>query len=273
MTHYRDLTKAQRWALADKLAEERLPQVNVASEPVHPSNNLYTRCGKRIIDVVVSGLVLVVTLPVNLVAAVATRVQLGEPIMFHSERAGRDGKSFTIVKFRNMTNEHDERGELLPASQRVTRFGHFMRRTSLDELLNFWSIFKGDMSLIGPRPLPPEYVHRYSDRHRMRLAVRPGLECPPRSLDRTVRTWDEQFENDVWYVEHVSLRTDLVMLANLVRFALDPKSTEARATMGRGTFVGYGLDGRAIKGDEVDPELVEEFLTWDGELNLRGRTL
>lgn len=263
MTGYRDLTKAQRWALADRLAAERLPQVNVACEPVRPSKTLYARFGKRVIDVVVSGVALVITLPFNLVAAVLTRKDVGSPILFRQERAGRGGKAFAIVKFRNMTNECDGRGELLPPSQRVTRFGHFMRRTSLDELLNFWSVFKGDMSMIGPRPLPPEYVHRYSDRHRMRLAVRPGLECPPRSLDRSARTWDEQFENDVWYVEHVSLRTDLMMLANLVRFAVDPESTEARASVGRGTFIGYDEKGRAMNEEGVDQALVEEFSTWE----------
>lgn len=273
MTQYRDLTKAQRWALADSLAEERLSQVNAACRSVNPSKTLYARFGKRVIDIVVSSMALVIALPFNLVAAVLTRRDVGSPILFRQERVGRDGKIFTIVKFRNMTNERDERGELLPPSQRVTKFGHFMRRTSLDELLNFWSVLRGDMSIIGPRPLPPEYIHRYSNRHRMRLAVRPGLECPPRSAKHAVRTWDEQFENDVWYVEHISLRTDLMMFANLVRFAVNPKSTEARASVGRGTFVGYDEEGHAVNEESIAPALIEEFSTWDGELNLRGLAL
>ena len=203
-----DLTKAQRWALADRLAAERLPRINAHSEPVRPSETIYARYVKRLVDILLSGIALIVTLPLNLIIGIVTVFDVGFPIFFKQERIGRDGKPFTIIKFRNMRNTCDERGELLPPDQRVTTFGRFVRKTSLDELLNFWSIFKGDMSIIGPRPLVPEYTHRYSDRHRMRLAVRPGLECPPRMIGHHVWTWQEQFENDVWYVENVSFKTD-----------------------------------------------------------------
>lgn len=242
---WEDLTKEQRWGIADRLAEERLPWVNEQSEPVQPSKTFYAKYVKRIIDVVVSCVALVLTLPLNLIAAIITWFDVGAPIFFRQERVGRNGKIFTIIKFRNMTNETDENGELLPPSERVTKFGHFMRKTSFDELLNFWSVFKGDMSLIGPRPLVPEYVHRYSDRHRMRLAVRPGLECPPRSLSHNVRTWQDQFENDVWYVENVSFITDCKMICNLVRFAFDSRSSAMRADAGRGSFICYDEAGNA----------------------------
>lgn len=252
-----ELTKALRWDIADRLAEDRLPLVNAISASVKPSNTLYSRYVKRGIDIVVSGAALLVTSPINIVAAILTLRDVGRPILFKQTRVGKDGKEFTLIKFRNMTNERDERGELLPPSKRVTRFGRFMRATSLDELLNFWSILKGDMSLIGPRPLVPEYTHRYSDRHRMRLAVRPGLECPPRHLSEHVWTWQEQFENDVWYVEHVSFKTDVLMLINLARFAVDRKSRNARATAQRGTFMGYDLDGTAINMDGVPQEYID----------------
>lgn len=241
------------------LAVERLPSVNAASAPVRPATGPYARYVKRAVDIVVSAAALAITAPFNLVAAVLTYLDVGRPILFRQERTGRDGKTFTLVKFRNMTNETDANGDLLPPNQRVTRFGRFMRRTSLDELLNFWSILKGDMSLIGPRPLVPEYLSRYSDRHRMRLAVRPGLECPPRKVGDHVWTWQEQFENDIWYVEHVSLRTDLMMLANLVRFALDPESSFARSISSRGSFTGYSADGRAIALGEVDQGYIDRF--------------
>lgn len=241
------------------LAAERLLAVNAKSAPVHPATGLYARYMKRLIDIVVSVIALVITAPLNAVAAVLTYRDVGSPILFRQERTGRDGKTFTLVKFRNMTNETDANGDLLPPSQRVTRFGRFMRRTSLDELLNFWSILKGDMSLIGPRPLVPEYLSRYSDRHRMRLAVRPGLECPPRKIGNHVWTWQEQFENDIWYVEHVSFRTDLMMVANLVRFALDPESSFARSVSSRGSFMGYSRDGGAIALSEVDQEYIDRF--------------
>lgn len=120
------------------------------------------------------------------------------------------------------------------------------------------------MSLIGPRPLVPEYTHRYNKRHVKRLAVRPGLECPPREKTDKVWTWDEQFNNDVWYVENLSFRTDVKMFANLVRFATDTKSKNARAESNRGSFMGYSLDGRAINMDEVPQEYIDELDQLDG---------
>ena len=255
------LTKAQRWELADKLAEERLPRVNLLFEPVKPSRTLYARYIKRGIDVVVSAAALTVTLPINALAAVMTLKDVGRPIFFKQRRVGRDGKEFTLIKFRNMTNDCDERGELLPPQERVTSFGKFMRKTSLDELLNFWSVLRGDMSLIGPRPLVPEYTHRYSDRHRARLLVRPGLECPPRKLSDHPWTWQEQFDNDVWYVEHVSFKTDCLMLFNLFRFAFDRKNSAMRAAAQRGPFMGYDLDGNALSLEQIDQSYIEASLS------------
>ena len=159
-----------------------------------------------------------------------------------------------------MKNTLDERGELLPPSKRVTKFGKFVRKTSLDELLNFWSILKGDMSLIGPRPLVPEYKHRFNKRHYQRLSVRPGLECPPRKKLDHIWTWQEQFENDIWYVEHVSFLTDCKMAINLVRFTFDRKSAKARANVKRGTFCGYDYDGNAITYENLEETLMDELL-------------
>lgn len=254
-----ELTKAQRWAIADKLAEDRLPGINAVLEDVVPSRTLYARFGKRALDIVVSACALIVCLPINIILGVVTYFDVGRPVFFRQERVGRDGKLFTLIKFRNMRNTVDENGELLPASQRVTSFGKFVRRTSLDELWNFWSVFKGDMSILGPRPLVPEYTHRYNKRHRMRLVVRPGLECPPRHLDGHVWTWQEQLDNDVWYVEHLSFKTDCRMFLNLVRFAFDRKSAAARATAQRGIFMGYGEDGCAINLNGVPQEYVDMF--------------
>lgn len=255
-----DLTKAQRWQLADYLAEQRLPEINQKCREVKPANNFYSRYIKRLFDIVIALLVLLVSLPVNLVIFIITAVTLGRPIFFRQERIGKDAKPFMIMKFRNMTNETDERGELLPPAQRVTKCGKFLRKTSLDELLNFWSILKGDMSLIGPRPLVPEYTHRYNNFHKMRLAVRPGLECPPRKQLDHVWTWQEQFDNDVWYVENVSFLTDCKMLLNLVRFALDRKSTQARANVNeRGTFFGYDENGNVINLNGVPQEIVDQI--------------
>lgn len=253
-----ELTKAQRWAIADKLANERLPEINASLDDVCPKTNLYSSVGKRVIDIVFSGVALIVTLPINLVIGVLTYLDVGSPLFFKQSRVGKDGKVFEIIKFRNMRIEYDENGDLLPPDQRVTKLGKFVRKTSLDELLNFWSVFKGDMSIIGPRPLVPEYTHRYNKRHAMRLKVRPGLECPPRSLDGKVWTWQEQLDNDVWYVENVSFRTDCRMIVNLVRFALDRKSADARALSKRGTFMGYSTDGNAINLDQVEQHYIDD---------------
>lgn len=253
-----DLTKAMRWRIAERLAEDRLEIVNACCPEVKVKDTFYTRYVKRVIDIAVALAALLVTLPVNSVIGVITFFDVGYPIIFRQKRLGKDGKLFEIIKFRNMRNTVDERGELLPPSQRVTRFGRFVRRTSLDELLNFWSVLKGDMSLIGPRPLLPEHLDRYSNRHKQRLAVRPGLECPPRKLDGHVWTWQEQFENDVWYVEHVSFLTDCKMFINLIRFALDRKSTSARASVTRGIFMGYDLNGTAITLDQVPQSYIDE---------------
>ena len=252
-----ELTKAMRWKLAGYLAEDRLHDINQNLEPVKVKDTVYTRYIKRLIDIVISLIICIITLPINLVIGIITFFDVGRPIFFKQDRVGRNGKIFHIIKFRNMRNTRDERGELLPPAQRVTKFGKFVRKTSLDELLNFWSILKGDMSLIGPRPLVPEYYHRYNDRHINRLAVRPGLECPPRELSDHVWTWHEQFENDVWYVENVSFRTDCKMVYNLLRFTLDRKSANARAVADRGTFMGYDLNGMAINLDDVPQEYID----------------
>ena len=263
-----ELTKAQRWELADYLAKTCLDEVNKRVEDVKPARNIYSKYIKRLIDIIASALFLIVTFPVNLVIFIITACTLGKPIFFRQERIGKDGKPFTIIKFRNMTNETDENGELLPPEKRVTKCGKFFRKTSLDELLNFWSILKGDMSLIGPRPLVPEYTHRYNKRHKQRLAVRPGLECPPRKLTDHVWTWQEQFENDVWYVENISFKTDCKMLINLVRFALDRKSANARAGVQRGTFFGYDAEGTAINLNNVPQEIVD--MLFDNAENKEG---
>ena len=240
------LTKAQRWEIADQLAKDRLPMINQHCKEVHPRDSFYLRYVKRTLDFIIAAFALIVSLPINLIIGIITFFDVGRPIFFKQERLGKEGKVFFIIKFRNMLETRDEKGELLPPEKRVTKFGGFVRRTSLDELLNFWNILKGEMSLIGPRPLVPEYYHRYSARHVKRMAIRPGLECPPRNRMDHVWSWQEQFENDIWYVENVSFFTDCRMLYNLLRFMLNRKNADARAVAARGTFMGYDLNGNAI---------------------------
>lgn len=210
--------------------------------------SFYRRYGKRAIDIVVSAAAIAVTSPINLAIAIATYRDVGSPILFKQERLGKDGKVFTLVKFRNMTNETDENGELLPPEMRVTKFGSLMRKTSLDELLNFWPILKGDMSIIGPRPLLVRYGPLYNDVHRRRMEVRPGLECPtPYKVDHQL-SWQERFDNDVWYVDNLSLSTDVKLLLRMVSVVFDRKQTDIREKATRGPFIGYDENGIALEG-------------------------
>lgn len=237
--------------IGEGVARDTLVAVNSLKKIPTPSRTIYARYGKRVIDIALSLPVLILTAPINVVCGLFTLIDVGMPILFRQERVGKGGKHFEIIKFRNMTNETDCNGNLLPPSQRTTRFGKIMRRTSLDELLNFWSILKGDMSIIGPRPLPPIYDDFLSERHKCRQMVRPGLECPSINPPYRHATWEEQFENDVWYVENLSLVTDIRMFVSLVRTVFDKKGTAMRAEATRGSFVGYTADGASINSHAI----------------------
>ncbi|MFR6288417.1 MAG: sugar transferase [Adlercreutzia equolifaciens subsp. celatus] len=188
------------------LQERNLAHANAIATPVSPANGIYVRYVKRVLDIALSGAALLITLPINVVLGALTFRDVGSPLFFHQQRSGKNLKPFDLVKFRNMTNERDENGELLPPEERTTDLGRFVRQHSLDELLNFWSVFKGDMSLIGPRPLPVEFTPRMTERHKMRYAVRPGLECPflNNALCEQYDFCHARFENDILYVENVS---------------------------------------------------------------------
>ena len=151
------------------------------------------------------------------VVALAVRRNLGSPVLFRQVRPGRDGKPFTLVKFRSMTEEADEFGQLLSDSERLTPFGEMLRRTSLDEVPSLWNIVKGDMSLVGPRPLLMRYTTYFTDRERLRLAVRPGLTGWAQTNGRNTASWDERLANDVWYVDNRSTTLYLRILWRTLR--------------------------------------------------------
>lgn len=199
---------------------------------------IYVKYVKRLIDIVFSLAAILLTLPVNLLIAAATFVDVGSPIFFVHERPGLGEKPFKMVKFRNMTNETDENNELLPASERITRLGKFLRKTSLDELLQFWLILIGKMSIIGPRPLLMKYLPRYSKRQHLRHAVRPGLECPLPDYRKAIITWEERLQNDVWYVENISFKTDCIMIFRLIKLVFNKKRAGIRSEKIDGEFTG-----------------------------------
>ncbi len=165
---------------------------------------------KRALDFAAAGAGLLVLSPVLLAVAAAVRLRLGSPVLFRQERTGRGGRSFSIVKFRTMLHGTGSDAE------RLTSFGRFLRSTSLDELPQLWNVVRGDMSLVGPRPLLPEYLARYTPRQARRHEVRPGITGWNAVNGRNSMTWDEQFEYDVWYVENRSLWLDLRILGRTV---------------------------------------------------------
>lgn len=205
---------------------------------------VYSKVIKRLLDIVFSGFLLIVLSPLFCVIIIMELAIHGKPVFYSQQRAGRYGKNFLIHKFRSMTNECDEHGVLLPGSRRLTRFGMFIRKTSLDELPELFCILKGEMSVIGPRPLLPEYTELYSSRHRRRLLVRPGLACPwikKSEAEKKYRkyTWGVQFENDVWYVYNVSFFVDVRMFFAIIREVLLPRKDRVDDT--RGKFNGRNL--------------------------------
>lgn len=171
--------------------------------------NFYGKYVKRGLDILISGIALLILSPVILVLAILVRRKLGSPVIFHQERPGYHEKIFTLCKFRTMTDARDETGELLPDSVRLTKFGSLLRKTSLDELPELWNIFKGDMSLIGPRPLLVSYLPWYTEREKLRHTVRPGLTGLAQVSGRNYIEWDKRLEKDVEYVEHLSFAMDL----------------------------------------------------------------
>lgn len=169
---------------------------------------MYQRWGKRSLDVVGSGVALVLLSPLLLVLAILVRLRLGSPVLFRQERPGLRGDLFSLYKFRSMTDAVDADGCPLPDEQRLTSFGTWLRASSLDELPELWNVFRGDMSLVGPRPLLVEYLPRYSSEQARRHEVRPGLTGWAQVNGRNALTWEEKFRLDVWYVSHLSFSTD-----------------------------------------------------------------
>jgi lipopolysaccharide/colanic/teichoic acid biosynthesis glycosyltransferase len=167
---------------------------------------------KRSMDIFLSGTALVLLAPLFGVIFVAIRLLMGSPVIFAQARGGRDSIPFQLFKFRTMTDERDTNGDLLPDSARLTRLGRWIRSRSLDELPQLWNVFRGDMSVIGPRPLLAEYLPLYSIRQRIRHAVRPGISGWAQINGRNAITWEAKFDLDVWYVEHWSLLLDIRIL-------------------------------------------------------------
>ena len=202
---------------------------------------------KRALDIIASVLGLLVLSPVLLVLAVLVALKLGTPVFFAQDRPGLGGRIFRLYKFRTMTDARNERGELLPDSERLTGFGRFMRSASLDELPELWNVLKGDMSLVGPRPLLVEYLERYTPEQARRHEVRPGITGLAQVSGRNAVSWEERFALDVWYVDNHSFWLDVKILAMTVWKVLrrEGVTNPGHATMAEFTGV------RGSEGEDV----------------------
>jgi lipopolysaccharide/colanic/teichoic acid biosynthesis glycosyltransferase len=211
----------------------------------------YRRCTllvKRLIDCVGAAGGLVVLSPLLVVLALLVRARLGSPVLFVQVRTGLDGRLFAIYKFRTMTDERDPSGVLLPDERRMTPFGHLLRSSSLDELPELLNVCKGQMSLVGPRPLLPEYLDRYSERQRRRHDVRPGITGWCQVNGRNSLSWEEKFELDLWYVDHLSLALDVRIMAATLRAVLTRKGINAVGEVAMPRFQGSASPGEERPG-------------------------
>jgi len=178
---------------------------------------MYTKYFKRLFGVIFSVIALIVLTPLLLAVAALVRIKLGSPVIFKQQRPGKDEKIFTMYKFRTMTDEKDENGKLLPDEDRLTKFGNFLRSVSLDELPELVNIVKGEMSIVGPRPLLVEYLPLYSEEQKHRHDVKPGLTGLAQVNGRNIVGWDDRFKYDVEYTKNISLRRDIKIIGQTLK--------------------------------------------------------
>lgn len=197
---------------------------------------LYEKYIKRLLDIVLSGCALIVLSPLLLVTAILVRVKLGSPVIFCQERPGKNEKIFKLHKFRSMSDARDETGALLPDEERLTGFGKKLRSLSIDELPELWDIFRGKMSIVGPRPLLVEYLPYYTENERHRHDVRPGLTGLAQINGRNTLTWEQKFAYDLEYVQHISFCEDIKILFSTVGKVLNRSGVQVNTQSGEGNL-------------------------------------
>ena len=210
--------------------------------------SMYRKWIKRLLDIIISGAGLLILSPLLLILWILVRCKLGAPVLFTQERPGRKEKIFKLYKFRTMTDARDEKGELLPDEVRLTRFGKLLRSTSLDELPELWDIFRGKMSIVGPRPLLVEYLLYYTADERHRHDVRPGLTGLAQINGRNSLTWEQKFAYDLEYVQHISFITDLRILLGTVGKVLNRSGVQVNTQSSEGNLARI----RSCVGEKVE---------------------
>lgn len=215
---------------------------------------MYRKFFKRVIDIFLSGFALLILSPLFILLAIMVRAKLGSPVFFKQQRPGKNEKVFTMYKFRTMTDKKDEEGNLLPDEKRLTKFGNFLRATSLDELPEIWNIFKGDMSIVGPRPLLVQYLPLYNEFQKRRHEVKPGLTGHAQVSGRNAISWDEKFKKDIEYIDNISFWLDVKIFFKTIKKVLkkDDISQEGQATME------YFMGNDKIADDELVKEEQDE---------------
>lgn len=177
---------------------------------------MYSKYIKRPLDFILSLIAIIVLLPLFLIITILVRIKLGKPVIFKQQRPGKNERIFTLYKFRTMTDQKDEKGNLLPDEQRLTKFGKWLRSTSLDELPELWNILKGDMAIVGPRPLLVEYLQLYNEEQKHRHDIRPGLTGLAQISGRNSISWEEKFEDDLQYIKNITFLKDLQIILKTI---------------------------------------------------------
>lgn len=195
----------------------------------HTPKGPYEKAFKRLLDIIISLFVIILFSWLYIIVAILVRVNLGSPIIFKQKRPGKDEKIFNMYKFRTMTDERDTEGNLLPDEKRITKFGLWLRRTSLDELPEIFCILFGTMSLIGPRPLLVKYLPYYTDEERLRHSVRPGLTGNAQAHGRNAISWEEKFRLDIEYVNNITFITDIKVIIDTVKAVFAKSDIELNA--------------------------------------------
>jgi len=205
----------------------------------HKPYGFYEKFMKRPLDCLLAVSALIVLSPILLTTAILVRVKLGSPVLFTQERPGKDEKVFKLFKFRTMTDQKDASGNLLPDAARLTSFGRKLRSTSLDELPELINIIKGDMSVVGPRPLLVKYLPWYTEEQRKRHLVRPGLTGYAQAHGRNLVSWDDKFAMDVEYAEHISFRKDVQIILDTVKAVIQHEGINSATSVTMESFIEY----------------------------------
>ena len=210
---------------------------------------IYEKYIKRILDFTLSLIALICLSPILLIVAILVRVKLGSPIIFKQQRPGKNEKIFTLYKFRTMTDEKDEQGNLLADEKRLTKFGKFLRSTSLDELPELWNILKGEMAIVGPRPLAIQYLPYYNEKERHRHDIRPGLTGLAQINGRNMIEWEKRFEFDIIYIETITLKNDIIIILKTIEKVIKKQDITIR---GKGENIDFDIYRKKMKNGGLD---------------------